>query len=118
MAAQRIAFWAMTKKSRISSVRPPAPTATARPSSAPSHDEIAARAAALWREKGSPQGCDEEIWLQAERELRNRAVLERDERDAALLADPRFAFDKKDDDLMEELDAQFPDRAGDATSSL
>ena len=39
------------------------------------HEEIAARADMLWREKGCPQGCDEEIWLEAERELLRRRPL-------------------------------------------
>ena len=36
---------------------------------APSHKDIAARAAKIWREKGCPRGCDDEIWLEAERQL-------------------------------------------------
>lgn len=35
-----------------------------------SHDEISRRAKELWRQYGSPQGRDEEIWLEAERQLR------------------------------------------------
>lgn len=34
-----------------------------------SHDEISRRAEELWRQYGSPQGRDEEIWLEAERQL-------------------------------------------------
>ena len=33
------------------------------------HDEIAARARALWEQYGKPAGRDEMIWLEAEREL-------------------------------------------------
>ncbi len=36
---------------------------------APIHKEIAERARALWEKQGTPFGCDEEIWLQAEREV-------------------------------------------------
>ena len=35
-----------------------------------SHEEISRRAQELWRQSGSPQGRDEEIWLEAERQLR------------------------------------------------
>ena len=37
----------------------------------PSHDEITQRARALWEAKGCPAGRDEEIWLEAETQLRN-----------------------------------------------
>jgi hypothetical protein len=39
--------------------------------SAPTHDEISARARQLWDNAGQPAGRDEEFWLQAERELQN-----------------------------------------------
>ncbi|CAM2930097.1 DUF2934 domain-containing protein [Rariglobus hedericola] len=35
----------------------------------PTHEEITRRAETLWLDKGKPSGCDDEIWLQAEREL-------------------------------------------------
>ena len=35
----------------------------------PSHEEVSRRAEDLWREYGSPEGRDEEIWLEAERRL-------------------------------------------------
>jgi hypothetical protein len=36
----------------------------------PSHEEIAGRARQLWSDYGQPSGRDEEIWLEAERQLR------------------------------------------------
>jgi len=46
-------------------------TAESRPGGkAPAHEKIAARAQEIWRERGCPKGQDEEIWYQAERELR------------------------------------------------
>ncbi|MGH7997609.1 MAG: DUF2934 domain-containing protein [Opitutaceae bacterium] len=39
------------------------------PRPAPSHEAIASSAYELWRKKGSPAGCDEAIWLEAERIL-------------------------------------------------
>lgn len=35
----------------------------------PTHDEIALQAAQLWKDRGCPEGIDNEIWLEAERQL-------------------------------------------------
>jgi hypothetical protein len=35
----------------------------------PTQEEIAQRAREIWLARGQPDGCDMEIWLQAEREL-------------------------------------------------
>lgn len=35
-----------------------------------SHEEISRRAQELWRQYGCPQGRDDEIWFEAERQLR------------------------------------------------
>jgi hypothetical protein len=35
----------------------------------PSHEQISRRAEELWRKQGSPANRDEEIWLEAERQL-------------------------------------------------
>jgi hypothetical protein len=35
----------------------------------PTHEEIALQAQHLWRNRGYPEGCDTEIWLEAERQL-------------------------------------------------
>jgi hypothetical protein len=40
----------------------------------PSHKDIAAQAARIWREKGCPKGRDDEIWLEAERQLTGKAT--------------------------------------------
>ena len=85
---------------------------------APSHEEITARAAALWRQKGCPQGCDKEIWLEAEGELLRRRPLERDETDKMERADPGLRFDRIRDSLMGELDERFPGPTGKETTSL
>lgn len=44
--------------------------------SAPTHEEISARARQLWLEKGRPEGQDEAIWLEAEGELVARRKVE------------------------------------------
>jgi hypothetical protein len=36
----------------------------------PTHDEISERARKLWEAKGCPAGQDEEIWLEAEAQLK------------------------------------------------
>jgi hypothetical protein len=35
----------------------------------PTHDEISSEAQKLWQQRGCPTGCDNEIWLEAERKL-------------------------------------------------
>lgn len=50
---------------------PPTSTESARRQVA--HDEIARRAAQLWRDRGQPAGQDEALWLEAESELQARA---------------------------------------------
>lgn len=72
----------------------------------------------LWRQKGCPQGCDEEIWLEAERELLRLRPLEPDERDKMEHADPALKFARIEDSLMGELDERFPETKGKETTSL
>ena len=35
----------------------------------PTHEETAQRAKEIWSSRGSPSGCDPEIWFEAERQL-------------------------------------------------
>jgi hypothetical protein len=37
----------------------------------PPHDEIARKAHTLWKDRGCPSGIDDEIWFEAERQLRD-----------------------------------------------
>ncbi len=39
----------------------------------PTHEEITGHAEKIWQDKGSPTGCDVEIWLEAERQLTAKA---------------------------------------------
>jgi len=48
------------------------------PRSAPSHDDVAARAYTIWLNHGCPENRDLEHWLEAERQLQGGAKL-RDE---------------------------------------
>jgi hypothetical protein len=48
-------------------------TETAETSVAPTHEDIALLAYTYWQERGCVDGCSEEDWARAERELRSRA---------------------------------------------
>jgi hypothetical protein len=100
----------------------PGPSAAAHPSAsaqaAPSHGEIATCAEALWREKGCPQACDDEIWLEAEQQLVFQRRPEQDERDVISTANSRFTFDEKTNEDMREFDERFSEPTGKETTSL
>ena len=49
------------------------PTPTERPRRQVAHEEIARRAEQLWRERSCPAGSDEQIWLEAESQLKAEA---------------------------------------------
>lgn len=49
------------------------PTPTERPRRQVAHEEIVRRAQQLWRDRGSPAGQDEAIWLEAESQLEGEA---------------------------------------------
>lgn len=54
------------------------------------HEEISARARAIWEREGRPEGRDKDHWIQAERELREQEVKATDER---RFADPDRLLD-------------------------
>jgi len=97
--------------------RPQSPS-VASPHGKPTHDQIRAQAEAIWRLKGCPIDQDDAIWLEAEYGLLRSKQLERDKRDQMALADPRFAFNTDQDDLMTELNERFSDRTGKEPTSL
>lgn len=88
------------------------------PRMVPTHREITAEAEVLWRQRGCPNGADEEIWLLAERQLRRVPRPAGDRAEAAALADPLSRLDHKSDDVMGELEELFPEGGGGATTSL
>jgi hypothetical protein len=49
------------------------PTSTEHPRRKVAHETIAQRAEQMWRERGSPSGQDEAIWLEAEAQLQAEA---------------------------------------------
>jgi hypothetical protein len=62
-------------KGKATEAKPPsgmetgAATATLTARAAPTHDQIAQRARAIWERRGCPHGQDREIWLEAEAQL-------------------------------------------------
>jgi hypothetical protein len=75
--------------------KPPEAEIRVRP---PSHAEISARAQALWRQMGCPDSRDEEIWLEAERQLKRSPLPPQVEKS-----------DSGPEERMDELDAIYPD---------
>jgi len=53
----------------------------------PTHEEIARQARGIWQDRGCPEGIDNEIWLEAERQLAETATL-------AEASRPRSAADR------------------------
>ncbi len=66
---------------------------------APTREEISSRAEALWRQMGCPESRDEEIWLEAERQLRRSLPCSRQVE----------AEDNGPEERMDELEAIYPD---------
>ncbi|HEY1765578.1 MAG TPA: DUF2934 domain-containing protein [Opitutaceae bacterium] len=66
------------------------------PTPIPTRDQIAAKAESLWRDMGQPESRDEEIWLEAERQLRRTPV-------------PRTLGRADPEERMDELEAAYPD---------
>ncbi len=96
----------------------PVPIPATRTRLAPTHDEIARRAETLWSQAGCPHGRNVELWLEAEHQLCCGPDFAQAERDRVALADPSFAFNRDPDDLMKELNEEFPDATGKETTSL
>ncbi len=59
----------MTQTPKPASASTTVRVSSAAPSST-THDQIAARAKAIWQANGCPSGQDEKNWLEAERQLR------------------------------------------------
>jgi hypothetical protein len=83
---------------------------------APTHLEISNQAEELWRQKGCPGNCDQEIWLEAERFLWNRPPSAADRSAAVVLDNPNYRF--VSGDVMKELDDLYPASSGQETTSL
>ncbi len=103
----------MKAKARKTPSQPPT-----RPAQVPTYSEISAEAEVLWRQRGCPSGVDEEIWLQAERQLHLFARMEKGEEQKTALADPLSRLDHRSDDVMGELEQLFPGSADGASTSV
>jgi hypothetical protein len=89
---------------------------TARPS--PSREDIARRAEALWVQKGCPVDSDEQIWLEAERQLKAGSGTGQNGGEPAE-ALPLSRLNLNSDEVMSELGELFPERSsGKETTSL
>jgi Protein of unknown function (DUF2934) len=84
------------------------------PPPVPTQDDIAAAAKLLWIEKGRPENCDTDIWLEAERRLHAPA--------ARSNGGPAFrtseASTGNTETAMEELDDLYPDSPGRGSTAL
>jgi Protein of unknown function (DUF2934) len=105
----------MKKSKKPSPAAAASPAALARPT--PSREEITRRAEALWLQKGRPENCDEQIWLEAESQLKGApgAGLPGAELSATL---PLSRLDLNSDEVMSELGELFPEPSGKETTSL
>ena len=59
--------WSQMKSKKDSRSIPPSAGAVAPPP--PTREQIQALAHAIWTDRGCPEGCDVEIWFEAERQL-------------------------------------------------
>jgi hypothetical protein len=91
----------MTSKLTRSSIRLPDPT----------REQIAALAHELWRERGSPEGSDLDIWLEAERQLRG-VPPKRAAAVDSIPADPANSDPDSDPALASKTDQQLRDFGG------
>ena len=89
-----------------------------RPRVVPSHEQIAAAAACLWRSRGCPTGVDGPIWLAAERHLACRLNGEKPQRIGGSLSGLGFAGELDSESVMAELDDLFPAPSGKYATSL
>jgi hypothetical protein len=105
----------MKKKNSSAPSRPVSTLPVA--ASIPSHTEITERAAEIWRNRGCPESCDEEIWLEAERQLGGHSVLGgyKGEPTSTL---PLSRLNLNTDEVMSELEELFPEASGKETTSL
>ena len=72
------------------------------------HEEISARAQALWEQQGRPHGRDEEIWLEAERQLGARAARQGELRESDQDVEDATKLENRLDDTGEPLERRSP----------
>ena len=84
----------------------------------PTHEEIAAEAEVLWRQRGCPEGMDIPIWHEAERQLQFISRELRVKWASFARSNPLSRMDMHSDDVMAELQELFPNSASGVTTSL
>jgi hypothetical protein len=86
----------------------------------PTHSEISALAESIWLRRGRPYGIDDEIWLEAERELSRPPSPKFGEgtETGHLVDTGPFADVGRVGSLMGELNELFPGESGRETTSL
>jgi hypothetical protein len=77
------------------------------PPPSPTREEIAKRAEALWRQRGCPENRDDQLWLEAERQL-----------NGGLTESPPTDQELDTGEVAKELDERFPGDSGKETTSL
>jgi hypothetical protein len=96
------------------------PDSTAVPRTIPAHSEISSFAESIWRQRGCPHGVDDEIWLEAERQLCRvpaRKVSVAIETGHLVDTSP-FSGNRESGSVMAELEDLFPGPSGRETTSL
>jgi hypothetical protein len=107
--------WPMKKKKLSPPISFSPPSVVARP--IPTREEITQRAETLWLQKGRPESCDEQIWLEAERQLSGAPGAFQGSGEPAVSL-PLSHLDLNTDEVMSELGELFPERSGRETTSL
>jgi hypothetical protein len=72
------------------------------------HEEISARAQAIWEQQGRPYGRDEEIWLEAERQLGARSSRQGELHESDQDVEDATKLENRLDDTGEPLDPRSP----------
>ena len=70
------------------------------PKARPTNEQIAALAHAIWIDRGRPNGCDVEHWLEAERQLGGSAALQSDETRIDPATSPAARIDRQLDRIV------------------
>lgn len=82
------------------------------------HEEIAFRARQLWEQRGRPEGQDEAIWHEAERELKQQELAATEDRRFAKPESILDADGDPDDDIDKRLDEIAAPRVDRSATSL
>lgn len=102
-------------KKTAGATSPSAPSAPVAPPIPPrplTHEEISARARQIWEQRGRPEGQDQSIWHEAERQLRSSELRSTEE---GRFSNPREILDR-DGDPNDEIDRRLDEIASPGSS--